>query len=289
MRYQISGKNITVTEGISSQITRKLSKMDKYFHADDDVRFHASVAVHHDSPRRVYGLFRTESAGVPVSPRSVRRDCSERFGPCAVLVCVRHPGLRGNQSDGLGILFAQGDENSGPRFDSLHCAECDPEPLADGADEAGRNRSGHNGDRLSEQSDSARSPAEGAGKNAAEKHGASVLPDRRDFRSRRIRRLWGLSGMLCSVRIRSAAETVSAMVLRKLCVRRGVCGSGVPAGNPGGETGPEDNPPEIFPLRGAERLHSASDEGILPGYTQSKERFPCTPFLPCCRFLPRCF
>ena len=46
MRYQISGKNITVTEGISSQITRKLSKMDKYFHPDDDVLAREVVRVY---------------------------------------------------------------------------------------------------------------------------------------------------------------------------------------------------------------------------------------------------
>ena len=46
MRYQISGKNITVTEGISSQITRKLSKMDKYFHPDDDVLARVVVRVY---------------------------------------------------------------------------------------------------------------------------------------------------------------------------------------------------------------------------------------------------
>lgn len=49
MKYQIVGKNITVTEGISSQITRKLSKLDKYFHADDDVLARVLVRVYKGS------------------------------------------------------------------------------------------------------------------------------------------------------------------------------------------------------------------------------------------------
>ena len=37
MKYQIIGKNIEVTEGISAALTKKLSKMDKYFKDDDEV------------------------------------------------------------------------------------------------------------------------------------------------------------------------------------------------------------------------------------------------------------
>ena len=37
MKYQIVGKNITVTEAISNALTKKLSKMDKYFKNDDEV------------------------------------------------------------------------------------------------------------------------------------------------------------------------------------------------------------------------------------------------------------
>ena len=37
MKYQIIGKNISVTEGISRALTKKLSKMDKYFLINDDV------------------------------------------------------------------------------------------------------------------------------------------------------------------------------------------------------------------------------------------------------------
>ena len=37
MKYQIIGKNIEITEGISNALTHKLSKMDKYFLINDDV------------------------------------------------------------------------------------------------------------------------------------------------------------------------------------------------------------------------------------------------------------
>ena len=37
MKYQIIGKNITVTEAINDAIVKKLSKMDKYFKDDDTV------------------------------------------------------------------------------------------------------------------------------------------------------------------------------------------------------------------------------------------------------------
>ena len=43
MKYQIKGKNIDVTEGISSAITKKLSKLDKYFDKNDDVSCRAVV------------------------------------------------------------------------------------------------------------------------------------------------------------------------------------------------------------------------------------------------------
>ncbi|MDY2727981.1 MAG: ribosome-associated translation inhibitor RaiA [Candidatus Onthovivens sp.] len=43
MKYQIIGKNISVTEGISAAIQKKLSKMDKYFKGNDDVLCRAVV------------------------------------------------------------------------------------------------------------------------------------------------------------------------------------------------------------------------------------------------------
>ncbi|MBO8427978.1 MAG: ribosome-associated translation inhibitor RaiA [Firmicutes bacterium] len=43
MEYQIVGKNITVTDGISNAIKKKLSKMDKYFNPKDEVSCRAVV------------------------------------------------------------------------------------------------------------------------------------------------------------------------------------------------------------------------------------------------------
>ena len=46
MKYQFIGKNIKVTEGISSALTNKLSKMDKYFLINDDVECRVVVSAH---------------------------------------------------------------------------------------------------------------------------------------------------------------------------------------------------------------------------------------------------
>ena len=46
MKYQIIGKNIHVTEGISNALTSKLSKMDKYFLINDDVECRVVVSTH---------------------------------------------------------------------------------------------------------------------------------------------------------------------------------------------------------------------------------------------------
>lgn len=43
MKYQIIGKNITVTEGIHDALVKKLSKLDKFFKNDDDVNCRAVV------------------------------------------------------------------------------------------------------------------------------------------------------------------------------------------------------------------------------------------------------
>jgi putative sigma-54 modulation protein len=43
MQYQIVGKNITVTEGISSVITEKLQRLEKFFVIDDEVTCRALV------------------------------------------------------------------------------------------------------------------------------------------------------------------------------------------------------------------------------------------------------
>lgn len=44
MKYQIIGKNIVVTEGIENAITKKLSRMDKYFPIDDKATCRAVVS-----------------------------------------------------------------------------------------------------------------------------------------------------------------------------------------------------------------------------------------------------
>ena len=41
MKYQIIGKNIQVTDAISSAIEKKLSKMDKFFLINDEVECRA--------------------------------------------------------------------------------------------------------------------------------------------------------------------------------------------------------------------------------------------------------
>ena len=46
MKYQIIGKNIKITEGISDAITKKLSKMDKYFLINDDVECRVVCSTH---------------------------------------------------------------------------------------------------------------------------------------------------------------------------------------------------------------------------------------------------
>ena len=46
MKYQIIGKNIEITEGISSVIQKKMSKMDKYFLINEDVECRAVCSAH---------------------------------------------------------------------------------------------------------------------------------------------------------------------------------------------------------------------------------------------------
>jgi len=46
MKYQIIGKNIKVTEGISGAIQKKLSRMDKYFENSDEIECRAVVSAH---------------------------------------------------------------------------------------------------------------------------------------------------------------------------------------------------------------------------------------------------
>lgn len=46
MKYQIIGKNIKVTEGISATIQKKMSKLDKYFLVNEDVECRAVCSTH---------------------------------------------------------------------------------------------------------------------------------------------------------------------------------------------------------------------------------------------------
>lgn len=48
MKYQIIGKNIEVTEGISSAIQTKAARMDKYFLINENVECRAVVSAHKD-------------------------------------------------------------------------------------------------------------------------------------------------------------------------------------------------------------------------------------------------
>ena len=46
MKYQIIGKNIKITEGISAAIQKKLKKMDKYFLINDEVECRVVCSTH---------------------------------------------------------------------------------------------------------------------------------------------------------------------------------------------------------------------------------------------------
>jgi len=46
MKYQIIGKNIQITEGISAAIQKKMSRMDKYFLIDENVECRAVCSTH---------------------------------------------------------------------------------------------------------------------------------------------------------------------------------------------------------------------------------------------------
>ena len=57
MKYQIIGKNIQVTDAISSAIEKKLSKMDKFFLINDNVECRAVVSVHGETQRVEITIF----------------------------------------------------------------------------------------------------------------------------------------------------------------------------------------------------------------------------------------
>ncbi len=51
MKYQIIGKNVSITEGISSAIQKKCSKLDKYLVNPDEVECRAVVSAHKNSQK----------------------------------------------------------------------------------------------------------------------------------------------------------------------------------------------------------------------------------------------
>lgn len=57
MKYQIIGKNITITEGISEALKRKLSKMDRYFSNSDDVNCRVVCSTHGETAKVEVTIF----------------------------------------------------------------------------------------------------------------------------------------------------------------------------------------------------------------------------------------
>ena len=57
MKYQIIGKNIQVTDAISSVIQKKLARMDKFFLINDEVECRAVVSVHGETQRVEITIF----------------------------------------------------------------------------------------------------------------------------------------------------------------------------------------------------------------------------------------
>jgi len=57
MKYQIVGKNVKVTKGISDAIQTKLARMEKYFLVNDEVECRAVVSTHKDSQKIEITIF----------------------------------------------------------------------------------------------------------------------------------------------------------------------------------------------------------------------------------------
>ena len=57
MKYQIIGKNISVTEGISSAVQAKLKRMDKYFVITEDVECRTVVSSHGETAKVEVTIF----------------------------------------------------------------------------------------------------------------------------------------------------------------------------------------------------------------------------------------
>ena len=58
MKYQIIGKNITVTEGISSAVQKKLARMERYF-KDEDIDCRVVVSSHGETAKIEITIFLT--------------------------------------------------------------------------------------------------------------------------------------------------------------------------------------------------------------------------------------
>ena len=56
MKYQIIGKNITVTEGISSAVQKKLARMERYF-KDEDIECRVVVSSHGETAKIEITIF----------------------------------------------------------------------------------------------------------------------------------------------------------------------------------------------------------------------------------------
>ena len=57
MKYQIIGKNVSITEGISSSVEKKLKRIEKYFLHDEDIECRAVVSTHKDSQKIEITIF----------------------------------------------------------------------------------------------------------------------------------------------------------------------------------------------------------------------------------------
>ncbi len=60
MKYQIIGKNITVTDGISAAVENKIGKMEKYFKDRDEVSVRAVVSAHGETAKIEVTIFLPE-------------------------------------------------------------------------------------------------------------------------------------------------------------------------------------------------------------------------------------
>ena len=57
MKYQIIGKNITVTDGISNAISKKLSRMEKYFLINEEVDCRVVISAHKNDQKVEITIF----------------------------------------------------------------------------------------------------------------------------------------------------------------------------------------------------------------------------------------